>query len=238
MKRFLPISVVIIAILLIDACSKEVDSNKSGSGIISLDQNVLQITHFSLNSNSLKDLGKSQGYGNILDDLFLSTAWSSVPNSILSDIILTDGPTLADYKNSKAQTINFKLKSNLIYKTLTFYYYNGEFMPVILSSEKKDDLIYISVNDLSNSPYFDFYVNKDNKMGEFRVHMDMPRFKNIDQSVGAKTADQTCMQKTETFGDCMLCAIDECAHDWICAVVCTVMSPECLAGFALACTFD
>jgi hypothetical protein len=85
--------------------------------------------------------------------------------------------------------------------------------------------------------YFDFYVDNNLKLGKFRVNQNMPTFHSVPKQKNTDK-DATCMDKTDNFGDCMLCGINECGHDWICAVVCAIAASECLAGFAISCAID
>jgi len=256
------ISISIFGIILLgtilvylQACNKKNDGtslkdNTSNSQTISLDGHVKQITKLNIDVSAIKNHLKSKVNGNtingtLLDNLLNSTTWASIPQNLQSDITFADGVTITDYTNSKVQAICFTLKSNMNYKSLVFYTYNGEFTPVIISSENREDKTFISVSDLSSKPYFDFYVNKEHKMGLFKMHMNIPRFtknlstKNLSlrlkSSAGESTGTKTCMETTKTFGDCMLCAIAECGHDWVCAVVCFIATRECMAGFGIAC---
>lgn len=242
MKKYILISIVITSLFLVITCSKESDIPVQDSKTISLDQRVRRTTKLYLNKLSIDDLLKSKGNGELLDNLFNSSTWSSIPMNILSDISLSDEIIIADYTNSSVQTLSFKLNTNMIYKYLVFYHFNGEFIPVIASSENREDKIYLSVSDLASNPYFDFYVNNNNKMGLFRVHMNMPQFKYVSiKNLNTKAladGESTCREQTTNFEDCMLCAIDECAQDWLCTVVCAIMTPECLAGFGISCLFE
>lgn len=49
---------------------------------------------------------------------------------------------------------------------------------------------------------------------------------------------ETCMEKTDNFNDCMLCAIhQECGSDWVCTATCMIAPPACLIGFGIGCAF-
>lgn len=251
MRKVISISIVIASLLLIANCAKDEHSliKKSSnlskeSSPCSVEQRVGNTIKLSLISKSIFNLSGSKGNGELLDSLFSSSVWATIPNEILSEISVTEGVKLADYKNTKVRTLVFKLHSDKIYKSLAFYCLNGEFIPVIVSSENKDGKKYLAVSDLFSLPYFNFFVNNDNKMERLQFHQKMPRFRKPSSSeIGSKgvanptSATPTCMEITTDWISCMECALQECGADLICTIACSVFIEECVLTWSIACIF-
>jgi len=217
--------------LLLLSCSEEYD-NKNEEPRISLDQKVKNVTELYLDLNSLTKSSNS-----LVNTLFSSVVWQSLPNELVKQIQMEKPILITEYFDSNVNTIGIALKTRKIYSYLTFFHLNGEFIPTIVSSEHKGKFFYVAISDLNSTPYFSFYVNEQYKLGNFLVNQDMPTFQNNGTSKST-LKDQTCMEKTDKFGDCMLCAIRECYDDWVCAVVCSIYASYCAAGFAIGCAID
>jgi len=181
----------------------------------------------------------------VLLTLKKSDAWAKVGNDLKTRIDHSRKITLSSFENSSVQVISIYLKTSFSFEAIIFYTDGTSFFPAVAKSKSAGELNYLALTDLNGKPYYDFYSNRDNRMGKFKVHNDLKLagfeddFRDRSRSSLGKEAEPTCMEKTDSFGSCMLCAINECASDWVCAVVCTVMSAQCLAGFGLGCAlFD
>ncbi|MCW5910276.1 MAG: hypothetical protein KIT62_04340 [Cyclobacteriaceae bacterium] len=173
----------------------------------------------------------------LLKSLYSSDEWLSMSNDVKKRIA-NDAPiTLTKFKNSDIEIISYKLITEANYESLVFYTYQGLFLSAIAKSENKSKFKHLSLSATNGKIYYDFYVNDEGKLGKLKVHNGMSFGNKIKNNNSSKTSsvEDTCPNTSSTFGDCMLCAIEECSDDWVCAVVCSIMSPSCLAGFALAC---
>jgi hypothetical protein len=226
------ITLLLLVVITISACNNDTDDLIK---VCKLDQSLKSTTVLSY------DEFEESKNSNILNDLFRSECWQFTPQEIKSLIRYKDGIILANYYVSPIQTIAFNLKTDIIYRSLVFYYFKGQFIPVIVSSETEGQMKHLKISDYNNDLYFDFLVNKNNKMGSFQVYKSLPLFKQTPLEKlkkRLKSSDETCMDQTNNFGDCMLCAIEECSHDWICAVTCAIYAPSCMAAFGICCLID
>jgi len=168
--------------------------------------------------------------------LHKSTEWKSLPKNIKERLYLAEPAKLTSYKDSDVQVISYRMITDANYESLVFILYKSTLKPVLAKSESQGSLRYLSVSSVEGKIYYDFYVNAEDKLGKFQVHNSLTigdAFQREGSSM--RSASDPCPETSSSFGQCMLCAINECATDWICAVVCAIMSPECLIGFALAC---
>jgi hypothetical protein len=174
-----------------------------------------------------------------------SSTWKSIPESVIDRVDKGLEVLVTEYDHSVITSISFQLRatSNSVrYEALTILANGENYIAIIVRSERVGDFIKHSISDLAQNSYFEFYTNKENKLGKFSLNKEIP-FDQLNPEKGnlrlarsiEEPEDTTCPDKTSKFGDCMLCAINECANDWVCAVVCTAMSQPCLIGFALAC---
>jgi hypothetical protein len=163
-----------------------------------------------------------------------SSAWTN--SQSITARFASQGATLVKYDNSPIVAIIFSLESSMNFENLVFLGYKDKFIAVKAKSVNEGGLTRLSVTDLNDATYYQFYVNKENKMGKFTVGMDIP-FSQLGNGKALRTelAAPTCTSSTSSFGDCMKCGINECANDWVCAVACSVMAAQCLIGFGLAC---
>lgn len=224
MKQKIKLLTSFLAVIIITSCEISPPANeieKMASDVF-MDDNRLSVVKLSNN-----DL--------VLQALHRSNEWTSLPNDIKERLSQNELAVLTKYKNSDITVISYKMKTNAKYESLVFYSYQGIFIPAIAKSENKGDLKYLSVSSIKGKTYFDFYVNSEGKLGKFKVHDTISFGNKIQRNGSSMRTAETCPETSPSFGDCMLCAINECAEDWVCAVVCSVMSPECLVGFALAC---
>jgi hypothetical protein len=219
--------------------NKDVIQNQSGH-IIDMDQRVKGTTQFYFNKTTGRVKVKSSlattNDGSLINELFQSSTWSNIPPNILSDILYSDSITIADYKNTSVKTICFKLKSDKIYKSLVFYCKNSKFTPVIASAEKRGDLKYLVISDLSSNPYFEFYLNNENKMGKFKVYANIPHFASTSlriKSMATEVDANHC--RSLPFSACMDCMVSECSKDWMCVALFASDYVACLAGMAVMC---
>lgn len=207
--------------------------------IFGMDQLVKGTTQFYFNKSANRVKVKSStatNDGSLINELFQSTTWSDIPKEVLADIQFSDSITIADYKNTSIKTICFKLKSDKIYKSLVFYCKNSKFIPVIASAENRGDMKYLAISDLSSNPYFDFYLNNENKMGKFIAHANIPRFANTSLRMKSKTTEVDANHcRPLPFDDCMICMINECGKDWKCVLLMAADGPACIAGMAVMC---
>ncbi|MCU0321776.1 MAG: hypothetical protein MUE72_05125 [Chitinophagaceae bacterium] len=170
--------------------------------------------------------------------------WKSIPESVSTRIIEGESPLLTKFKHSPVSVISYKLKTNDNYETLIIYFYKGNTISAIAHSKNIGEFTSLSLTDLNGEVYFEFLVNKENKLGRFQAKKDLQYSAlGLNSSIASvrevpiESDDQTCPQKYSDFTSCLKCAVNECANDWLCAVVCALKSGECLSGFSLACIF-
>jgi hypothetical protein len=243
----LPVVMLVAVISFLQSCNnaneKELNQNvmqDQNKHIIEMDQLVKGTTQLyfdkAIGKVKIKKSLATTNDGSLINELFQSTTWSNIPQNILSDILFNDSITIADYKNTSVKTICFKLKSDKIYKSLVFYCQNSKFTPVIASAENRGDLKYLAISDLSSNPYFEFYLNNENKMGKFKASADIPRFVNTSLRLKTKATEVDANHcRPLPFSDCMSCMISECGKDWKCVALMAIDGPACLAGMALQC---
>ncbi|MBE0673674.1 MAG: hypothetical protein IH591_03345 [Bacteroidales bacterium] len=239
MKNYKVILLVVISVLLSHSCNKQYEDSLQTECIIN--NHILNESFLFLKLDPSTLDYEIKGEGEILHNLLSSNFWRSLPIDIISRINLANPVIITDYDHSEIRTISFDLFSDDIQESLVFYCLRSDFIVVLTNSAKKEELIHHSVTDLSRNIYFDFYVNPRNRVGMFKVHMDMPTFKKqqVDRKVEDNPENLTCMQKTDNFGDCILCGIEECANDWLCALACGLVAPKgCLAAFGISCLYD
>ncbi len=89
--------------------------------------------------------------------------------------------------------------------------------------------------------FYSMIVNPENRIRELKVRKikkSEPSTTLANLRTMATTSGETCPESTDSFDDCMVCAIaDECAGDWVCAATCMVAPVPCLIGFGIACGF-
>lgn len=225
-----------VALISISACetSNQIDLKKN--------QSENEVKGVALLSDQRKSEISLNGDEQELTSLRETNEWKNLSKELLVRISSSKKPTLTKFNNSNVAIISFNLTTKLNYESLVFYILEDRVIPAIAKSAQEGQLNHFSVNDLFGKTYFEFYTNAENKLGKFSVKNNLP-FSNLLQqgrsanSLGGEpiSGDATCPKKTTNFGDCMLCAINECTGDWVCAVVCAIESAACLAGFALAC---
>ncbi|MFC2089633.1 hypothetical protein ACFLT1_02560 [Bacteroidota bacterium] len=235
---FLSLFGIMLIVLLLQysrSCTTKNQDNPEITGVMPLDQLLKSTSIISLNEYQSSNSVKKTINFELISNLFDSEVWNNLPQDINGDIC-NDEIIIADYYETEIQTILFELNSNKLFKNLAFYHLEGKFIPFTVSSEKKGQEYYCEVSDLYDVPYFDFKVNSRYLMENFTIHQDMPRFSYSNKkSISSIEKDPTCMELTNSFGECMLCALAECGEDPVCAIVCAINSGACLAGFGISC---
>ncbi|QOI97150.1 MAG: hypothetical protein HRU69_06440 [Flammeovirgaceae bacterium] len=161
--------------------------------------------------------------------------WQSIPRSILERIDHHTDVFLIEFDHSPIEVITIRLISSLNYEYLVFYKLNDKLLPVIAKSISKGSMIQLSITDLNAQPYFELFVNENNKIGNFNVTKDIPFETIVPKNASSSRTTGTCPEISSSYGNCLLCAVNECESDWVCRVTCAFMFPECFIGFSLAC---
>lgn len=217
MKKLIPILLITVFSI---SCSEKASTPAPSNGKEFISDHVVSTTVLSSNDVT---------YINLKNSL----AWVSTPKSVI-DRLENQNPILVKYNNSAITVIIFSLKSSINFENLVFYNYNDKFLAVVAKSMPEGELTKLAVTDFNDVSYYQFYTNKENKMGKFTVGADIP-FGKIVSANNLKVSNMPCTKSTTSFGDCMKCGINECANDWVCAVACGIMAAQCLVGFGIGC---
>lgn len=196
--------------------------------------------------NHVTDMRKMSNTDLILVKFLTSIEWRNLPASLKRNANLTNVSLISyDYsENLKVIEIplkNSKGESNIMVYTSISKESSGDnlkFLPVISEmTQLGDGIRQFKLLSIEGNVYYGLKLNADNKVGDFKILTDLPIREIITHEPNPVDpgGKPSCPESTSTFGDCMLCAIDECAHDWVCAVTCTVAAEACLVGFGLAC---
>ncbi len=175
----------------------------------------------------------------VVQNFINSTAWRRIENN-LGDSLKTDSIKLVVFDNTGIVAFHFKIvNSSKVFDALNVYEYRGNFIitRAVLTSISPDSKYVVYSGDMSEE-YYEFCLNSNNQVGHIHLYNDVPFFKVFtpDPNPDPDFYEIPCPQQyPNNFGKCMLCAINDCSQDWICAVVCALEPELCMAGFALAC---
>lgn len=214
----------IVILIFLSSCTQQlvVEDNDPQNGPALIQDHVRKKSTVSKDDSFYKNLTSSM-------------IWQSIPRSILDRIDHHTDVFLIEFDHSPIEVITIKLMSSLNYEYLVLYKLNNELLPVIAKSVPKGSMIQLSITDLTAQPYFELFINENNKIGNFNVAKDIPFEAIVPKNTSSSRTAGTCPEVSSSYGNCLLCAVNECNGDWVCGVTCAFMFPECFVGFSLAC---
>lgn len=175
----------------------------------------------SLIFNDVSYLGESPGT-DLLSDFFKSSEWKAIPKGIKNQ--LTNAKEII-VDSSDIRVLKFQIGTPTTenQSDLVAWYYNGKFLVFIssLTLLSTGNYFFNRTNIIGSESYLNFQINRNNKVGYFNQVpvTEMPRFQSISFR---EPPEPTCMEKTDTWGDCMQCAYSECMDDWVCGLACNL----------------
>lgn len=199
----------------------------------------------SIFDNHVTDVKNLSSTDSILTKLLESLEWNNLPELLKSNAKLTEAKLISYDYSENLKVINIPLNNSNGSSSLIIY--TGIFKQGSLNKFKylpvKSELSNLNLAlrqfkllSIKGEEYYSFKLNSANKVGEFKIGINLPiRLITPPNNNTNPTDRPSCPDATSSFGACMQCAINECASDWVCGVVCGILAPECMAGFALGC---
>jgi len=186
----------------------------------------------------------------IVKDLFSSPSWNNLNSELKNKVVLKE-VRYTKYNHTNFELIEIGIDN--AFKESLMIFKSGNNYSILKSDEQLvnsgGDKKFI-MKTLEDKVLFSMVYNSKLQLLKFenndfesfskRLYAENTEFKSEKgfrktQTKLVVSEEKTCMEKTKSFGDCMVCAINECANDFPCNVTCAIWTKSCLAGFALAC---
>jgi hypothetical protein len=247
MKQVL-VLIMIASLILVKACSKKEDL-KSDNSVTTVFENrnvtamrskpfnpilvdyTIKVERVGFNSSSLGPLKSAPGFAGILRRFKLNL--KDISRHYYDHNYMNT--TFIPFANSTAKEVL------IAYNVLGNYYFAigkevdlpGGFKHIIYSS-------------LNGDPFYEFKVNRENKIGQFHSHAS-PFDTGVKESLSTSAADLDPLNDIAEdnvagrgccsmgFNNCMNCFYKSCGEDWRCGLACGAMALVCNASWAAAC---
>jgi len=229
-KISLIIFISFISIVLLQNCKKEQKETVRSNGTLIYKRDVNYIPSKSVFDNHITKIFRLNKNSKEISTLIPILKQKNLFNKLdVNDI------KLLYVDNSNAKIYYIKYKSN-IKEWLVIYEINGNYIFQKVKKSYSNNLIQLSASDLSDTQLYAIDLNSKNKVGNIKIGKGNILFGSIvNNGLSTKNYSDSCPATTDTFGDCMLCAIHECWDSWACAVAMGI-EPELIFGtFATVC---
>lgn len=245
-KIFLTINAFLFTSIIFWACNKEEAVTPTANSNDGTNLSQSRIVSNSIFDNHVTDMKSVKVTDLILVKFLGSAEWRNLPVALKRNANLSNVSVVSYDYSENLKVLQIPLKNNpetniMVYTSI---YSEGnvenfKYLPAISEMKQiENEIRQFKLLSIGGDEYYSMKLNSENKVGEFKLGIELPIRDIVTPTPNPNPGPdeiQTCPEKTNTFGNCMLCAINECAGDWICAVTCTVMAEPCLVGFALAC---
>jgi hypothetical protein len=197
------------------------DSTMSGFLLGASTKIILQID----TGNSMLDLIRnSPSWKQIISNNTIDNSKIMITSYYGSNIRVVSIPILNLVSNNQETCYNIYINNN-----------NFIFTKMVISTLKNK---LISVQDMDDKVYYTVELDVQNRLGNWNVKKDIPLQRYLSTERYISNGTETT-QTTETWNECMnRCITKVCGSSWICASLCSVTLPSCLAGAALACMIN
>ncbi len=231
---------VSISTSLFSACTK--DKSVNNNSVLLYKNKEFKDSTLSgyLLGGSTNEVSKISYSNNHFDSLYQNHEWINIiknENLDLNNITLTSYfgtnikvasfPVIESVRNTKEIYYNVYISNNK--------YVITKMRIEILNNHNRK----ISITSSNDLVYYQLEINTNNRIGNWHVSKDVPlrmTFNNIPINTDPRS---NSIKSNETMYDCMSrCITQVCGSDWVCASMCAVAFPSCVAGAAIACAIN
>lgn len=218
------------------SCKKTENNMSSSTQIIYKRANLKESLNPSIFADHITMVERIPFTSSELDSLKANTTWIYL-YATSGSLLDTGHISRASYDYNQMKVFSIPFDEGSGTEHLIIYSLNNKFLFAKSRLQAVNDTLReFKLLSLGNDIYYQFQINQENKIGNFSIENTIPfadTFSPTQNTVN--TATIPCNQQGLPFGQCILCAINECAQSWICAVVCGVEFQLCIVGWGLGC---
>jgi hypothetical protein len=190
--------------------------------------------------SSVKEVSKIEYNNTTFDSLKIRKDWESIVNSNHLDF---KNISLTSYFGTKISLLTIPIINPIVngnFNYINIYVLNNKYVITKFSiSNLKNLNRKIVISTMDDKLYYQLEINKDNKIGKWSSPQDIPLTSTFNQTINNTNIHSNSLQSNESFYKCMSRLITQvCGSDWVCAAMCGLALPSCIAGAALACAVN
>ena len=241
--KFIPLKPILFVLSIIFfniSCSKEKVEGNSTILLYKNSDNKDSTSSGYLLGKSVNEVSKIFFNNTLFDSLINNVSWEIVEKKYVLDF---NNISLTSYYGSKIRVITIPVKNTSITPSsiyLNIYELDNKFIITKLDINTLSNAnLKISVTTINDDLYFEYEMNKFDKIGNWNIQNDLPINNTFYKKFSRNIIKTNSIHTEESFMKCMDRLITQvCGSSWMCSVMCGAALPSCVGGAALACAIN